>query len=167
MKYLGINLPRKVQNSLSENYKALLKEMKADLNKFLKILCPSIGRLNVVKVAVLPNLICEPNTVRVLSLFSRVWLFGTVWTIARQAPLSMGFSRQECWSGLPRPPPGDLPDPGNECASLMSPALVGRFFTTRATGETHPHSIPSWLICKDWQAGSKNSYTSQGTQSPK
>ena len=72
MKYLGINLPRKVQNSLSENYKALLKEMKADLNKFLKILCPSIGRLNVVKVAVLPNLICEPNTVRVLSLFSRV-----------------------------------------------------------------------------------------------
>ena len=72
MKYLGINLPRKVQNLLSENYKALLKEMKAALNKFLKILCPRIGRLNVVKVAILPNLICERNTVRVLSLFSRV-----------------------------------------------------------------------------------------------
>ena len=167
MKYLGINLPRKVQNLLSENYKALLKEMKAALNKFLKILCPRIGRLNVVKVAVLPNLICERNTVRVLSLFSRVWLFETVWTIACQAPLSMGFSRQECWSGLPCPPPGDLPDPGNEPASLMSPALVDRFFTTRTTRETHPHSIPSWLICKDLQAGSKNSYTSQGTQSPK
>ena len=44
--------------------------------------------------------------------FSRVWLFSTLWTIAYQAPLSMGFSRQECLSGLPCPPPGDLPDPG-------------------------------------------------------
>ena len=52
---------------------------------------------------------------------------------ACQAPLSLGFSRQEYWSGLPCPPPGDLPDPGIKPASLLSPALAGRFFTTRAT----------------------------------
>ena len=50
-----------------------------------------------------------------------------------QAPLSMGFSRQEYWSGLPCPPPGDLPDPGIEPTSLMSPALAGGFFTNSAT----------------------------------
>ena len=55
--------------------------------------------------------------------------------VARQAPLSMGFSRQAYWSGLPFPSPGDLPDPGMEPASLVSPALVGGFFTTSATWE--------------------------------
>ena len=55
-----------------------------------------------------------------------------LWTIACQAPLSMGFSRQEYWSGLPCPPPGDLPDSGMKTASLMSPALAGGFFTTSA-----------------------------------
>ena len=59
-----------------------------------------------------------------------VRLFVTLWTIAHQAPLSMGFSRQEYWSGLPCLPPGNLPDPGVESESLMSPALTGRFFTT-------------------------------------
>ena len=49
--------------------------------------------------------------------------FATSWTVALQAPLSMGFSRQEYWSGLPFPPPGDLPGPGMEPASPMSPAL--------------------------------------------
>ena len=53
--------------------------------------------------------------------------FGTLWTVARQAPLSMGFSRQEYWSGLPYHSPGDLPGPGIE---RVSPAIVGRFFTT-------------------------------------
>ena len=52
---------------------------------------------------------------------------------SRQAPLLMGFSRQEYWSGLPCPPPGDLPNPGIEPASLTSPALAGGFFTTSAT----------------------------------
>ena len=47
----------------------------------------------------------------------------------------MGFPRQEYWSGLPFPPPGDLPDPGIEPASIGPPALVGRFFTTSATWE--------------------------------
>ena len=54
---------------------------------------------------------------------------------AHQAPLSMEFSRQEYWSGLPCPPPGDLPDSGIEPMSLMSPALAGRFFTTSTTWE--------------------------------
>ena len=69
----------------------------------------------------------------VLSCFSHVRLFAIPWTVAHQAPLSMGFSRQEYWSGLPFPPPGDLPDPGIELASLLSPALAGRFFTTSTT----------------------------------
>ena len=68
-----------------------------------------------------------------LSHFSRVQLFVTLWTVARQALLSMGFSRQEYGSGFPFPPPGDLPDPGMELTSLMSPALAGSFFTTSAT----------------------------------
>ena len=55
---------------------------------------------------------------------------ATPWTLARQDPLSMGFSRQEYWSGLPCPLPGDLPDPGIEPESLMSPALAGGVFTT-------------------------------------
>ena len=59
----------------------------------------------------------------------------TPWTVAHQTPLSMGFSRQEYWSGLPCPPPGALPDPGIEPTSLMSPALPGGFFTTSATWE--------------------------------
>ena len=56
-------------------------------------------------------------------------LFATLWTVTWQAPLSMGFSRQECWSGLPFPLPGDLPVSGLEPASLMSPAVAGGFFT--------------------------------------
>ena len=59
----------------------------------------------------------------------------TPWTVTRQAALSRGFSRQEYWSGLPCPPPGDLPDPGIEPRSLMSPELTGGFFTTRASWE--------------------------------
>ena len=62
--------------------------------------------------------------------FSRVQLFATPWTVAHQAPLSMGFSRQEYWSGLPCPPPGDLPNTGIKPTSLTFPALAGRFFTT-------------------------------------
>ena len=70
-----------------------------------------------------------------LSHFSRVRLFATLWTVAHQAPLSMGFSRQESWSGLPFPSPGHLPNPGTEPAPLMSPELTGVFFTTSATWE--------------------------------
>ena len=73
------------------------------------------------------------KTVCVLCHFGPVWLFVTPWTITLQAPLSMGFSRQKYWSGLPFLPPGDLPDWGIEPVSLMSPALTGRFFTTSTT----------------------------------
>ena len=72
----------------------------------------------------------------VLRHFSRVQLSVTPWTVAHQAPLSMGFSRQDYQCGLPCPPPGDLPDPGVEPVSPVSPALAGGFFTTRATCET-------------------------------
>ena len=61
---------------------------------------------------------------------SRVQLFGTPWIAANQAPLSMGVSRQEYWSGLPFLPPGDLPNPGIKSEFLESPALAVRFFTT-------------------------------------
>ena len=66
---------------------------------------------------------------------SCVQLFATLWTLACQSPLSMEFSRQEYWSGLPFPPPGDLPDPGTEPMSLVSPALAGGFFTTVSPGK--------------------------------
>ena len=57
--------------------------------------------------------------------------FETLWTVAHQAPLSMGFSRQEYWNGLPFPSPGDLPSPG---ITSMSPVLAGGFFTTEPPG---------------------------------
>ena len=71
-----------------------------------------------------------------LSCFSCVQHFGTLWTVAHQAPLSMGFSRQEYWSGLPRPPPGDFPDPGIDPSSLMSSASAGGLYTTSTAWET-------------------------------
>ena len=78
----------------------------------------------------------------VLSRFSRVQLFTTLWIVARQAPLSIGFSRQEYWNGLPFPSPEDLPDPGVKPTSLESLALTSRFFTTSTSWET-----PSSPIC--------------------
>ena len=82
-----------------------------------------------------------------LSCFSRVQLCATLWTVARQAPLSTGFSREEYWSGLPFPPPGDLPDPGIEPTSLMFPSLVCGIFTTSATWKAQNTYIlmPNWL----------------------
>ena len=69
---------------------------------------------------------------------SRFQLSVTLWTVARQAPLSMGFLRQEYWRGLPFPPPGDLPDPGIE---PVSTALAGEFFTTEPPGKPN-HQDP-------------------------
>ena len=74
------------------------------------------------------------------SRFSCIRLFVTPWTVARQTPLSMGFSRQEYWSGLPFLSPGDLPYPGIEPGSLTSPALAGGFFTASATWEASMES---------------------------
>ena len=72
-----------------------------------------------------------------------VQFFVTPWIIAQQAPLSMEFSRQEHWSGVPFPTPGDLPDPGIKHVSLASPAMAGRFFTTVPTGKPRDFLAPS------------------------
>ena len=83
-----------------------------------------------------------------LSRFSCVRLFVTLWTVALKAPLSMGFSRQDYWSGLPCPLSGDLPDPGIEPSSLMSPALGEGFFTTSAMTVILDNALsvlPPWL----------------------
>ena len=66
---------------------------------------------------------------------SRIRLFAASWTVARQDPLPLEFSRQEYWSGLPFPPPGDLPNPGIKPVSPASPALAGRFFITSTNWE--------------------------------
>ena len=70
-----------------------------------------------------------------LSPFSHVQLCATQWTVAFQVPLSTGFFRQECWSGLPGPPPQYLPNPGMEPEPLTSPAVGGWFFNNSATWE--------------------------------
>ena len=82
-----------------------------------------------------------------------VRLFTTPRTVAHQAPLSMGFSRQEYWSGLPFPSPGHLPDAGIKPVSLMFPALASRFFTTGTTWEALVHhgdciNLHSRQLCK-------------------
>ena len=83
-----------------------------------------------------------------LSHFSRVWLFANLWTVARQALLSMGFSRREHWNGLPCHPPGDLPDPGIQPTSLVSPALAGGFSTTNTAWEVQ---FSQYVCTKYWR----------------
>ena len=68
-------------------------------------------------------------------MLSQVRLFGTPQAVAHQAPQSVGFSRQEYWSGLPYPPPGDLPYPGIKLTSFGSPASAGGLFTTVLPGK--------------------------------
>ena len=81
----------------------------------------------------------------VLSHFSHVRLFETPWTVACQAPLSLEFFRQEYWSGLPFPPPGDLSNPGTELSSPTSNALAGGFFTAEPSGKPYFLAICFWL----------------------
>ena len=78
----------------------------------------------------------------VLSRFIHVQFFEIPWTMARQTPLSMEFSRQECWIRLPCPLPGDFPDPRIELMSLTSPELEGGFFATGITWEVHCSNKP-------------------------
>ena len=103
---------------------------------------------------------------------SRVRLFATPWTVARQAPLSMGFSRQRYWSGLPFPPPGDLPNPGVEPASLASPDLAVRPFTREALIHRSPtlqeDSLFSWSTREAQEYWSGQSYPfSSGSPQPR
>ena len=87
-----------------------------------------------------------------MHIFSCVWFFVTPWTIVCQAPLSKGFSRQEYWSGLLFPLPGDLPDPG---IKPTSPALASGFFITELPGNPNTTIIPSKL----WLPKGPKSYT--------
>ena len=101
-------------------------------------------------ILLLVSFVVQKVKVKVKSL-SRVRLFATPWTVAYQAPPSMGFSRQECWSGLLFPSPGDLPDPGIE---PRSPALQADTLLSEPPGKP-----PPW---NRWSAGS--SCIVQGTQ---
>ena len=80
----------------------------------------------------------------VVQLLSHVRLFTTPGTVARQAPLSVGFSRQEHWRGLPFPPPGDLSDPETEPVSPVCLSLAGGLFTTEQPGK--PLQVPKPLL---------------------
>ena len=80
----------------------------------------------------------------VVVIVAQSFLTLTPWTVVCQAPLSMGFPRQEYWSRLPFPSPGDLPNPG---IVPMSPVLAGRFFITEPPG--NPHCIPKWVFFLD------------------
>ena len=99
------------------------------------IYCYFLSKLWIVKIA-LPNLNSNMH-VCMLSHFSHVWAFRTLWTIVHQAPLSMGFSRQE----LPSPLPGVLPHPGIKPESLMSPALAGRFLPLVPPGKPNSNLV--------------------------
>ena len=88
-----------------------------------------------------------------LSCFSHVQLFATPWTRARQAPLSMEFSRQEYWSGFPSPPPGDLPNPG---IKPVSPALEGGFLPLAPRGKpkySYSSQFPATNISQNMKLG--------------
>ena len=88
----------------------------------------------------------------VCSLLTHFWFFGTPWTVARQASLSMGFSRQEYWSRLPFPPLGDLPSPGIKLTSPAFPALADGCFTTEPPGKSQA-SIKPLLSLSGGQRG--------------
>ena len=112
-------------------------------------------------------------------MLSHVWLFATSWTVVNQASLSMEFSRQEYWSGLPFPSLGNLPNPGIEPTSLLCPVSLGRIFTSWVTGEDFwintsfwtkaevpilwPHDAKNWLIGKDLDAGKDWRQEEKGT----
>ena len=91
--------------------------------------------------------VCVCVCMHVLSCFSHVQFFAALWTIACQAPLSMGFPRPEYWSGLPFHPSRDLPDPGIKPASLMSPALAVGLFTTSTTWKTYTYTHTHKCVC--------------------
>ena len=90
--------------------------------------------------SVISEMIKEIGHYMCVYMLSRFQLFVTPWTVAYQTPLSMEFSRQECWSGLPFPSAGDLPHPWIVPTALASPALAGGFFTAKPPGKL----LESW-----------------------
>ena len=117
-------------------------------------------------VSTLGKLIC----MCMLSSFSLVWLFGTLWTIACQAPLPMGFSRQEYWSGLLCPPPGDLSDPRIEPASPLALALQAASLPLSHRGGpskfTCHNKYASWAHWFSWIQGTCVRMTSRPSLIP-
>ena len=99
-----------------------------------KLVLPGVRSLNLYFHYILSVSLGLP-TLRVLSHFSRVQLSATLWTVACQAPLSLGFAKSEYWSGLPYPSSGDLPNPGIESTSPVYPVLAGGFFTSEPMGK--------------------------------
>ena len=89
-----------------------------------------------------------------LSRFSHVLLFAIPRTVARQTPLSIGFPRQGYWTGLPFPPPGDLPNPGIKPMSLAFPTLAGGFFTSPAIADIKRDSFGDQISRKCTNAAS-------------
>ena len=86
----------------------------------------------------------------VLSSLRQVWLFVTLWTIVHQAPLSMGFSRQECWSGLPCLPAGDLPHPGIKPRSPAVPALQADPLLLSHQGSPHRMDMQAIILSSSY-----------------
>ena len=103
------------------------------------------GKKNTIYRAYIPGTILDRH-VCMLSRFSHVLLTAIQWTGAHQAPLCMRFSIQEHWSGLPCPPPGNLPDPGIEPMPLTSPALKGGFITISVIYLVGGYLFPSSYI---------------------
>ena len=101
-----------------------------------------------------------------LSRFSHVRLCAILWTTAHQAPLSMGFSKQEYWSELPVPSPGDPLNPGTAPASLMPPALAGGLFTAHVTWKAHGHPELTSGHCFALQRGSSSIHQNTDSSSP-
>ena len=111
-----------------KNFENKMEKMQESINKDLEELKNKHAETN--------NAITEiKNTLEWVKSLSRVRLFATPWTVAYQAPPSTGFSRQEYWSGLPFPSPGDLPNPGIEPGS---PTLQADALTSEPPGKPHP-----------------------------
>ena len=90
-----------------------------------------------------------------LSCYSCVWLFAALWTAACKASLSMGFSRQKYWSGLPCPPPRDLPDPGIPTQTSLNPTCIGRWILTTSTSWKTPNMM-YFSLFSSWPIGRIN-----------
>ena len=109
--------------------------MRAKITEVMHIICNfviTIGSVQYKLLAVHQKYVCVLSCSIVSDSF-----FEAAWTVAHQAPLTMEFSRQEYWSGVPFPTPQDLPNPGIEPMSLESHTMAVEFFTTSTTWETH------------------------------